>query len=223
MISNNDRQKKDLPRTIKPAKKALALNDIPSKSNIDFSLGLAIPLYLTDKEYSALSFGISVLAKWGGFAGRLMSTVREKEGLTYGIYGKIENATTVEQGYFRIMTFFAPDQTPTGLTSTLRELKLIIDKGITDDELKRFKNINTTQHALMYDSVISQLKVLHSLHVNDLPNSYLEDTIKNTNQLTKAEVNNAIAKYLKLDNLVISGAGPIKGVEKDIKKILSSV
>jgi zinc protease len=208
---------------VKPVKQHLCLTDIPSKSNIDFSLGCLVPLNITDDDYHALSFGISVLAKWGGFAGRLMSTVREKEGLTYGIYGKIENATANEYGYFRLMTFFSPDKTVTGLQSTYRELKEITKNGITDDELTRFKNINFTQHQLLYDSLISQLRVLHNLHVNDLSVSYLDETTDKINKLKKEDVNQAISKYLKLESMIIAGAGPVKSVDKDIKKFADGV
>jgi len=88
-----------------PAKMTV-LQNIPSKQNIEFAIGTSVPLTLHHPDYLPLVFGLNVLGKWGGFTGRLMSTVREKEGLTYGIYAKTESVEGDEQGHYRIMTFF---------------------------------------------------------------------------------------------------------------------
>jgi predicted Zn-dependent peptidase len=92
----------------KPPAPELLLKDIPSRQNIDFNIGAPIPITLHHPDFLPLMFGITVLGKWSGFAGRLMSTVREQEGLTYGIYAKTESFMNEEQGYWRVMTFFSP-------------------------------------------------------------------------------------------------------------------
>ena len=82
-----------------PPQPGLALRSIPSRQNIDFSIGAPLPITMHHPDYAPLLFGITVLGKWGGFTGRLMSTVREKEGLTYGIYAGTETFFNDEQGY----------------------------------------------------------------------------------------------------------------------------
>jgi zinc protease len=201
----------------------VVLKNIPSRANIDFGIGSPIPITLHHPDYIPLSFAIAVLGKWGGFSGRLMSTVRELEGLTYGIYGHLEGFSGQEQGYFRIMTFFAPDKTMQGITSTFREITNIYEKGITKVELEKFKKITNTGQILLRDSIGGQLSDLHSYHCHGFTLKEMEGYKAKVELLTLKEVNDAIKKYLDPANLTISGAGPTKAVQKDLDKFIKSV
>ncbi len=202
---------------------ALILSNIPSRQNIDFSIGLPLPITLHHPDCLPLVFGIAVLGKWGGFTGRLMSTVREKEGLTYGIYGRLEGMTGHEQGYFRIMTFFSPAQSLQGLTATFREIKKIHDEGITEEEFLRFKNILQTQEVLKSDSLLSQVMDLHSYHTEGFSIEDMKLYKEKAKAITRDEVNMVLAKYLNPKKFVVSGAGPTAGVEKSLRAFFKTV
>jgi zinc protease len=199
----------------------VVLKDIPSRSNIDINIGAPLPITLQHPDYLPLSFGISVLAKWGGFSGRLMSTVREKEGLTYSIYGKLEGFVKDEQGYWRIMTFFAPDKAVQGINSTIRELTKIFSEGITKDEFEKFQTILKTQQTLLNDSVYGLLNDLHSFHCQGFTLEEIKEFKGKIDKITIQEVNRAIKTYLNPNTITISGAGPIASVKKDIERILN--
>jgi len=200
-----------------PAKKALVLRDIPSRQNIDFSIGGPLPLTLAHPDFMPFVFGLAVLGKWGGFAGRLMSTVREQEGLTYGIYAKPETVNNTEYGYWRIMTFFAPDKAIEGLRSTFREIKKIHEHGITKEELVRFKHIIETAEALKNDSTAALLGELHGYHLLGFSLKDIAEHKRRMIEVTQEEVNAALRKCLQPDLITISAAGPIKGVEKELR------
>ena len=57
---------------LKAIKNKVLLTNIPSKQNIDFSIGAPIPFTLHHPDYVPLNFALAVLGKWSGFAGRLM-------------------------------------------------------------------------------------------------------------------------------------------------------
>ncbi|MFT7507408.1 MAG: zinc protease [Acidimicrobiales bacterium] len=196
------------------------LHNIPSKQNIEFAIGAPLPLTLHHPDYLPLVFGLNVLGKWGGFTGRLMSTVREKEGLTYGIYAKTETVGGTEQGYYRIMTFFAPNKAMQGLTSTLREIRLIASKGITQKEYERFQTILRTQQTLLADSLTRSAGTLHGYLCADFNLKEIEEYRQRLLTVTRKEVNQALKAHLQPNNLVISGAGPIEKVKKEIQAIL---
>lgn len=200
-----------------PPQKALVLRDIPSRQNIDFSIGAPVPITLHHPDYLPLMFGLAVLGKWGGFAGRLMSTVREAEGLTYGIYAKGETFLNGEQGYWRIMTFFAPEKALQGVTSTFREIKKIYEHGITKEELAKFKQIIGTADALKNDSTASLLGELHSYHLQQFSLEEIAAHKRRMTEVSLEEVNAALKKYLNPALLTVSAAGPIKKVEKELK------
>ena len=200
-------------------KMTVLLTDIPNKQNIDFSIGNALSLTRTHPDFPALALGLNVLGLAGGFAGRLMSTVREKEGLTYGIYARIEETTTNECGVWRISTFFAPKDTIRGLTSTFREITNICEKGITADELKRFKTIMHTRFALIEDSLIKKVAEMHTLKKIGITNEAYTKYKTDIQTLTRTEVDTALQTYIHPSRILISGAGPITHVEKDIRHI----
>lgn len=201
----------------KPPQPGIVLRDIPSRQNIDFSIGAPIPMTLHHPDYIPLMFGIAILAKWGGFAGRLMSTVREIDGLTYMIYARTETFLNEEQGYWRIATYFSPKQAVAGLTATFREVQKIHDHGVTAAELSRFKNILHTANVLKNDSTSSLLHELHAYHMQRFTLEEIAEHKKRIHTLTLEEVNTAIKRYLDPKTLTISGAGPISSVKKELQ------
>ncbi len=194
------------------------LEDIPHKQNIEFSIGGALPFVTTSSEFPAFVFGMSVLALYGGFSGRLMSTVRENEGLTYMIYGRVEDITPLEQGYWRITTFFSPKDTERGLTSTLHQINLMRTKGISEDELIRFKSILTTRHTLAQDSLLRNVNDMHGRRVSGISEEAHGALLKKIQTLTVQEVNAVMKQYLTSKSLVISGAGPISSIKIELEK-----
>jgi len=200
-------------------KKTLSLIDIPSKQNIEFSIGAPLPIFRDHPDFPALVFGISVLGLYGGFSGRLMSTVREKEGLTYMIYARIEDVTKHDEGYWRIATFFTPQEAVRGITATILEITTLRDNGITHDELKRFKAILKTRATLIRDSLSKTVQEIHSRQQVDETEAEHEALLEKIHSLTTAHVNTVLKKYINPNSLIISGAGPTKSVESVLKKL----
>jgi zinc protease len=202
-----------------PQKSTISLFTIPNKQNIEFSIGSTLPITRIHPDFPAYVFGIHVLGLQGGFAGRLMSTVREKEGLTYSIYGKTENITTKETGVWRIMTFFNPNDAVRGLTSTIREIMHIQKQGVTEDELVRFKTILMTRYALIEDSLIKKVGELHSIYKTGMTEDMYTAYIYALRTMTSDTVNDALKQYINPKKIIICGAGPILQVQKDIESL----
>ena len=192
-------------------------HEVSSKQNIEVSIGGYVPLTRNCPHLPAFLFGLTVLGKWGGFAGRLMSTVREKEGLTYGIYACLEGASATENSYWRIMTFFSPKDVSTGITSTLREVTKIHEKGITENELERFKTIMKTGDQLVYDSLAKTVSLVHGVLVSGVEWEDYQEFKEKLYNCSKQSVDYALKTYLDPKKIIISTAGPVKGVEKELK------
>lgn len=207
----------------KQPKAALKLQNIPSRQNIDLSIGLPLPITRTHPDYIPLAFAIAILGKWGGFAGRLMSTVREKEGLTYGIYGQLEGFTADEKGYFRIMTFFAPEKAVQGLNSTFREIRKLYESGVSQAEVDAFRTILVTQQTLTNDSLTRILSDFHGYHCEGYSVEEMKEHKKALHNVTRADINRVIGTYLNPALVSVSGAGPTAGVQKELKKWFTDV
>lgn len=204
-----------IPKEIK--KRELHLVSIPSRQNIELNIGADMPFPYASRDFYAFSFGLAVLGKWGGFAGRLMSTVREKEGLTYGIYAKTDTSSLSESGFWRIMTFFAPDKVEQGISSTLRQVELIVKYGITQDEYDRFKTILATGMALQNDSILSTAAQTHAYQIKGFTHETMQEHEKQILAVTKAEVDAALRKYLDPSKIVFAAAGPVLVKKKELQ------
>jgi zinc protease len=205
-----------------PPQPVLTVREVPSKQNIDFSIGVPVPMTLHHPDYIPLVFGLLVL---GGplFSSRLMSTVREKEGLTYGIYAQADTFLNEEQGYIKITTFFSPEKSIQGLTSTFHEVALLYKKGISEKELAQFKKIYKTRQELLNDSLSRQLNDLHAYHMQKFSLEEIAQHKAKIDTLTVTEVNTALRRYLNPATLTVSAAGPTKAVKKDLEAFMKSV
>ncbi len=212
---NNDNQNNFQKINTQPR---LLLHSIPGKQNIDFVIGAPLPLDFYHNDYMSVSFALAVLGKWGGFAGRLMSTVREKEGLTYGIYSRLNCFYKREFGCWQIVTFFSPEKSISGLESTFREIKNFYNKGISKSELEKFKTIMKTGEILLQDSPLSQLASLHSFHEQNLSVIDIKNKLNEVDYFDVKTINKVIKKYLNPEQLFVSGAGPIKEFQHDINQ-----
>ncbi len=205
-----------------PAVRTLTLHPIAGKQNIDFSIGGPLPLTVKHSDYVPFIFGLAVLGKWGGFTGRLMSTVREKEGLTYSIYARTESVSQHECGVWRIMTFFAPEKAVTGVTSTLREVEKIAARGITTAEHERFKTILTAQQTLLNDAPVSAVSSLHSFLMDGFTLDEMDAFKAALRTVDRTAVNRALKQYLDPHALVVSGAGPVETVAEELQTLIST-
>ncbi|MBK8478549.1 MAG: insulinase family protein [Opitutaceae bacterium] len=106
------------------------------KTNVSVVWGMATGLRYRDPE--ALALRVATNALGGGFAMRLMNTVRNEEGLTYGIYSFVSN-DNISDGDWRIWANFSPELLEKGIASTRRQITKWHESGITAEELAQRK------------------------------------------------------------------------------------
>ena len=99
-------------------------------------LGQATGLRYRDPDSLPLRVGTAILGH--GFTGRLMGTVRDREGLTYNI-GAAVTEDSIADGAWDISASFAPSLLDKGLASTRRVLDAWWQDGVTDGELRARK------------------------------------------------------------------------------------
>ena len=181
---------------------------VPGKTNVEVRVGNVLPIIARDDDFIPLSFGIAVLGK-PGFSSRLMSTVREKEGLTYGIYTAMSAETTTSTTDWFIYTFFTAKDLSRGLAATHREIVRLVERGITARELSVFQEILRNELLITLGSNERRARFYHALA---LRGETLVEFAHNTaryESLTVHEVNRALKRYIDPQKLAIAGAGPV--------------
>jgi zinc protease len=197
---------------------------IKSQQNIELAIGHHVALPVSTLDYWKLAFGIAVLGKWGGFSGRLMNTVRERDGLTYGIYARLEGATMETAGHFRIMTFFHPNDAMRGITVIREEINLLLEKGITQKEFVRFQQIIKTGHVLTFDSLTDVVEMVHANALIGLSLEQQQSYISMmTSDITKREVNEALQTYLQPHRLTFAAAGNLELIKNHSEQLASLI
>lgn len=179
------------------------------KTSVSVVLGQTTGLRYSDPDYQALRLATSVLGG-GGFSGRLMQTVRDKEGLTYGIYSNTSNDTFVD-GDWKITATFAPTLLTRGLASTREQLAKWYDQGISKEELDyRKTNLVGSFKVSLATTEGMAASLLAAIH-RGYDQKWLDRYPEVINSLTLDQVNGAVKKHLNPENMVLIEAGTIPG------------
>ncbi|PTX97840.1 pitrilysin family protein [Opitutus sp. ER46] len=187
---------------------------MPGKTSVTYVIGQPSTLRYADPDYPALNFATSVLGS-GFFSARLLDTIRNKEGLTYGIGARLANDTFADGSWY-IEGTFGPTLLAQGASSTERELRKFHAEGITADELKNFKVTLTGT----YKVTLSTTGGLAAVLLNALQRGYgpewVDEYPRRIEALTLEQVNGAIRKYLHPDRMVrvMAGTMPAKDTAK---------
>lgn len=187
-----------------PRERTLAM---PDKPNVSVVWGMPTGIRYNEADTLALRVGAAVLGS--GFTGRLMATVRDREGLTYGIGSYVDNDTFAD-GDWRIVANFAPDLLDKGIASTRRELLGWHKEGITDAELSRVKGDLVGSYKVGLSTTTGMAAVILRTMNRDLPLTFIDEYGTRINALTKEQVNGAIRKYLDPEKMVMIKAGTVR-------------
>jgi zinc protease len=158
-----------------------------------------------DPDYAALYLGNQILGG-GGFGTRLMDEVREKRGLTYGVYSGF--SAMQARGPFMINLQTRAELSQGTLQLVQQILRDYLRDGPTQKELDDAKRelagsfpLSTASNA----DIVGQLGAMGFYH---LPLNYLEDFMAQTQALSVEQVKTAMAKHLDPDAMLIVTAGP---------------
>ena len=145
-------------------------------------------------DYFALLVGNHILGG-GGFTARLTEEVREKRGLTYGIYSSF--APGLHAGAFTISLQTRPDQAQQALDILRAELQRFVADGPTEKELQAAKDNLIGGFALRIDTNRKLLDNVANIAWNDLPLDYLTTWTEQVQRITAADIRQAFARTLQ--------------------------
>lgn len=152
-----------------------------------------------------------------GFGSRLMEEIREKRGLTYGIYSSFAEYSHATR--YSVYTSTANENVPTMLSLIGAEFERFLENGITEKELEDAKNYLIGSQPLKLTSTKQIASALASMQMRGLPINYLDWRMEELRQTTVEDVNDAAKELLTpnqfLTVIVGSGAGLENTIELD--------
>ncbi|AKA21806.1 M16 family metallopeptidase [Pseudomonas chlororaphis] len=158
-----------------------------------------------DPDYAALALGNQILGG-GGFGTRLMSEVREKRGLTYGVSSGFSPMQV--RGPFMISLQTRAEMSQGTLKLVQDVLADYLKTGPTQKELDDAKRELAGSFPLSTASNADIVGQLGAIGFYNLPLSYLEDFMQRSQSLSVEQVREALNKHLSTDKMVIVTAGP---------------
>jgi zinc protease len=199
----------DYVRAAKPASTAAASEvtvPLADKPSVSMLLGQATGLRYSDPDSLALRVGTAILGR--GFTGRLMSTVRDKEGLTYNIGATVADDSIVD-GVWETSASFAPTLLSKGVESTRRELVKWWSDGVTDQELAARKQGAIGSYFVGMSTTLGLAETILINTQRGFDPTWLDGYPKAVKALTREQVNGAIKAHLNPSTMVLVEAGSV--------------
>ena len=205
----------DLPE--KPEKPS-ETNDIALKNGNEIAyFGLDVPqsavriiyegIQRDDPDYYAFQVMNQIFGA-GGFGSRLMEEVREKKGLTYGIYSSLQRLN-----HAQLIVIGASTQTKTvdELVSTVDQtIQNMKQNGVTEQELEDAQSYILGSLPLGLTSTGAISATLLSLQEEDLPKDYLDQLRDKIRNITREDVSQIAQRLLTDDDRLVIIVGEEK-------------
>lgn len=188
----------------KKAKKTLI--SISDKANIDVVIGGRAGILRSDERFLAYTVLLSMLGGGGVSTGHLMRTVRERDGLTYGIRSFPSGFEEGFDGNMTIWATFAPSVFEKGVETIHKEVSTFLTKGITPKLLLAKKEEMVGKYVVGLSTTLGLVSALTNLLEEGRDVSYLHEYPVMVNKLTLQEVKEA-RDLIPLSNLSLAAAG----------------
>ena len=199
----------DYIRAVKPAAATVASEltvPLADKPSVTMLLGQATGLRYSDADTLALRVGTAILGR--GFTGRLMGTVRDREGLTYNIGASVGDDSIVD-GAWEISASFAPALLAKGVDSTRREVAKWWKDGVTDQELAARKQGAIGSYFVGLSTTLGLAETILINTQRGFDPTWLDAYPKALKALSREQVNAAIKTHLNPSALVLVEAGSV--------------
>jgi zinc protease len=147
----------------------------------------------------------------GGFGSRLMEEVREKRGLSYGVYTTLYPLD--QAGVFFGGAATVNDRVSETIEVVRTELKRMADDGPTAEELEQAKTYLTGSYALRFDSNRKIAGQLLAIQREDLGIDYVEKRNDLVNAVTLEDVRRVARRIIDADGLIFTIVGRPKAVQ----------
>lgn len=162
---------------------------------------------ISRQHSSDFALGNEILAG-GDFNARLMKTIREQKGYTYGIYGNLEQLKAA--GSYAIRFSTDGHQAAEAITQTIQLIRDTLDQGVSEDELALVRLGNQNGFGQAFSSNASIHRTISALTVAGFPKDHLQTRPQRLDRATLSSVNQALKSTIHPDQFIIVTVGKTK-------------
>lgn len=180
--------------------------DVPQSVAIFGHEGLA----RDDPDFFA-AYVLNEIFGGGGFEARLMEEVREKRGLTYGVYSYLVPKDHAALYLGRVSS--ANDRIAEAIEVIRDEWAKMAEQGVTQEELDSAKTYLTGAYPLRFDGNAAIANILVGMQMDDLPMDYVKTRNDKVEAITLEDIKRVAQRVLKPDALRFVVVGQPEGLE----------
>lgn len=196
------------------------IEEIPTRSNkvidrviyklpggntvIDFDTPQSVTIFghdgikRTDKDFFS-AYVLTHILGGSGFGSRLMTELREKNGLTYGVSAYL---ASWEKADLILGQFASSNNTVMEAIGIVKnEWAILADRGVTADELRDAKTFLTGAYPLRFDGNSRIARILTGMQIQGLPIDYIHTRNAKVNAVTMEDIKRVATRILKEKNL----------------------
>ncbi|MEM8980960.1 MAG: pitrilysin family protein [Pseudomonadota bacterium] len=162
-----------------------------------------------DPEFFA-AFLLNTILGASGFEARLMTELREKRGLTYGIYSYLAPKDYAELYVGQFST--SNDRMAEAIEVARAEWTRMSEEGVTEAELARAKTYLTGAYPLRFDGNGPIANIMVGMQMQGLPIDYIPTRNDRVTAVTLEEVNDLASRLLRPEDLHFVVVGRPEGL-----------
>ena len=206
----------DLPATGTP---------IPDRATVTLAGGVTVVPYDTPQSVALFgqigidrddddffpAFVMNHILGGGGFESRLMTEVREKRGLTYGVYSYLlpKDLASVYMG----SVASANDRVAEAVDVIKAEWSRMAEEGVSAEELEAAKTYLTGAYPLRFDGHGRIASIMTGMQMQDLGVDYIDTRNDKVNAVTLEDISRVAQRVLQPENLHFVVVGQPVGLE----------
>jgi predicted Zn-dependent peptidase len=182
--------------------------EMADRDNLDVRMGHAVALRRDDPDYLPLYAAVHALG--GNFSSRLMQTVRDEQGLTYGIGAALSGLSVEHEGHVRVSISLSAQNLERGIEAARKQVQGFVDGRLAEEELDRTRTTLAGQHVVSLATTSGMAARLLVNAERGFPVSYLDAYPELVRAVTVEQVHEAVARHLRPADLhtVVAGTRP---------------
>ncbi|MBA83576.1 MAG: peptidase M16 [Rhodobacteraceae bacterium] len=162
-----------------------------------------------DPDFFA-AYVLDLILGGGGFESRLMHEVREKRGLTYGIYSYLADKDGAQMWMGSVAS--GNERIGQAIQVIRDEWQKLLDQGVTEQELQDAKTYLTGAYPLRFDGNGNIAQILVGMQVSGMPIDYIATRNERVNAVTLADVQRVAKRLIDPAKLTFVVVGQPKGL-----------
>jgi len=199
LIKNWKKGSVDLPKaeTVKALDKTqLYFVDVPGSKQSFIRIGSRAMVANAKEHYSLVAVNHNL---GGSFSGKLFQILRLQKGYTYGAYSGVNRRNL--GGVFAARASVRSNVTLESL-QTFREIMSDYGKNFNEESLANTQSVLAKQNARAFETTGNLMGVLQNISSYSLSENYVAEQQDNLSNMTLAQANNTIARYIDPDKMI---------------------